>query len=188
VGIASASTITFSAAARDANNDSLTYTWAFGDGATGSGESATHVYSAPGTYAAKVTVSDSKASVEGGASVNVTTVSASWRSGSIATLCGPNRQTSGQLTWTITLTQSAGNISGTFQATGTCGTNPDGATGTLSGTAQTNTPRIVLDVVSNGIQTGTVFRLDPSPDGNTLTGQWGFASGTGGAPASFTRQ
>lgn len=36
------------------------YAWAFGDGATGSGPTASHVYSAPGTYLATLTVSDER--------------------------------------------------------------------------------------------------------------------------------
>jgi PKD repeat protein len=34
------------------------YTWAFGDGETGSGATASHTYAAPGTYAVKLTVTD----------------------------------------------------------------------------------------------------------------------------------
>lgn len=38
----------------------FSYAWTFGDGATGSGASASHTYSQPGTYAAKVVVTDGR--------------------------------------------------------------------------------------------------------------------------------
>ncbi|HYG74935.1 MAG TPA: DUF5060 domain-containing protein [Planctomycetota bacterium] len=52
--------VVFSAAASDPNGDALAYTWAFGDGASGTGPSTTHVYTTSGTYTATVTVSDGK--------------------------------------------------------------------------------------------------------------------------------
>ncbi len=42
----------------DPNGDPLTYAWAFGDGATGTGIAATHIYAARGTYAVTLVVSD----------------------------------------------------------------------------------------------------------------------------------
>ena len=42
----------------DPNNDSLTFSWDFGDGGTASGASPTHTYSIAGTFAAKVTAND----------------------------------------------------------------------------------------------------------------------------------
>jgi hypothetical protein len=50
--------VAFAVAANDADGDALTYSWNFGDGATGSGASTTHVYSSVGTYNAIVNVSD----------------------------------------------------------------------------------------------------------------------------------
>ena len=44
----------------DGNGLALTYVWDFGDGATGSGVAPTHTYAAAGTFAVKLTVSDSK--------------------------------------------------------------------------------------------------------------------------------
>ena len=49
--------VTFSAAATGGTG-ALTYTWTFGDGASGSGSSVTHAYSAEGTYSASITVTD----------------------------------------------------------------------------------------------------------------------------------
>jgi PKD repeat protein len=50
--------VTFTAGATDADGDSLGYTWDFGDGTTGTGASAAHVYTTPGIYSVTVTVSD----------------------------------------------------------------------------------------------------------------------------------
>ena len=42
----------------DPNNDRLTYSWDFGDGARGSGATTTHVYDRPGTFTVSLTVTD----------------------------------------------------------------------------------------------------------------------------------
>ncbi|HVV89394.1 MAG TPA: PKD domain-containing protein [Solirubrobacterales bacterium] len=50
---------TFSAApSTDADGTIASYSWAFGDGGTASGRSATHTYRAPGTYGARLSVVD----------------------------------------------------------------------------------------------------------------------------------
>jgi len=40
------------------------YSWDFGDGSTGSGQSTTHTYTAPGTYVVQLTVSDSEGTLQ----------------------------------------------------------------------------------------------------------------------------
>jgi len=51
--------VTLSASASDLENDTLTFSWNFGDGsALGSGASIAHVYTVAGSYTAAVTVSD----------------------------------------------------------------------------------------------------------------------------------
>ncbi len=50
--------VQFSSAASDPDGDSLTSAWDFGDGDRADGAAATHTYRRPGTYDAKVTVTD----------------------------------------------------------------------------------------------------------------------------------
>jgi len=53
-------TITFDgSASADPNSDALTYSWDFGDGATGTGVAPTHSYAADGTYTVSLVVNDS---------------------------------------------------------------------------------------------------------------------------------
>jgi hypothetical protein len=53
--------ITFAARAMDANNDTLTFEWDFGDGATKeTSEDPTHTYTRPGTYTVSLNVTDAR--------------------------------------------------------------------------------------------------------------------------------
>jgi PKD repeat protein len=53
--------VSFTATASDPDNDTLTYSWDFGDGSAAStSQNPTHAYTTAGTYSAKVTVSDGK--------------------------------------------------------------------------------------------------------------------------------
>jgi cytochrome c len=51
-------TVRFTAAARDPDGDAVMYVWSFGDGGSAGGTGVTHTYTTPGTYTAKVTVTD----------------------------------------------------------------------------------------------------------------------------------
>lgn len=52
--------VSLMANAGDLDNDSLTYSWKFGDGANGIGSSISHVYTTPGIFKAIVTITDGK--------------------------------------------------------------------------------------------------------------------------------
>ena len=53
--------VSFSVVATDLDNDTLTFTWDFKDGTNGSGANPTHTFTAPGTFAVSVSVSDGTA-------------------------------------------------------------------------------------------------------------------------------
>ncbi len=57
-GIAPASVSFDASTSSDENGDTLTYTWDFGDGNTGTGVTASHIYVTTGEYVATLTVSD----------------------------------------------------------------------------------------------------------------------------------
>jgi cytochrome c len=64
-------TVRFTSSGRDPEGKGLLYVWEFGDGGMAGGRSATHTYATPGTYDAKVTVTDPEGAT-GTATVRVT--------------------------------------------------------------------------------------------------------------------
>ncbi len=62
--------VSFAVSAVNSNQDALTYTWDFGDGAQGSGATVMHAYALPGNYHAVVSADNGLAAV--GSSVDVT--------------------------------------------------------------------------------------------------------------------
>ena len=67
--------VDFSIEASDPDGDTLSYAWNFGDATTGTGNATSHTYSAVGTYAVTVTVTDSsgaktQSSLQLGVSIN----------------------------------------------------------------------------------------------------------------------
>ncbi len=66
-------TVSFDASdSYDDNDDALTYTWDFGDGSTGSGETISYTYTEEGTYVAQVIVSDYESSDTATVSIEAT--------------------------------------------------------------------------------------------------------------------
>lgn len=55
--------VSFSASADDLDGDALIYTWNFGDGTSGSGQTVTKTYSVPGVYTVKVITTDGESEV-----------------------------------------------------------------------------------------------------------------------------
>jgi PKD repeat protein len=64
--------------ASDADGQTLTYSWNFGDGATGTGQTTSHVYGTGGTFTVALSVSDGSASDDTTTSVEVGDVNATW--------------------------------------------------------------------------------------------------------------
>jgi PKD repeat protein len=67
--------------ASDPTGSSLTYSWDFGDGSTGSGEAITHVYATAGVFVATVTVSSNEAgAAQATLNIPVRSLTAQWSS------------------------------------------------------------------------------------------------------------
>ena len=66
-------TVTFDASASQASAGTIvSYVWDFGDGGAGTGSTATHTYLAPGSYVARLTVTDGGGSASATATITVT--------------------------------------------------------------------------------------------------------------------
>jgi autotransporter-associated beta strand protein len=64
--------VAFGVSPSDANRDSLTTVWSFGDGATAIGASASHAYTSAGTYQVTATVSDGAAQTQATTQITIT--------------------------------------------------------------------------------------------------------------------
>ena len=149
--------VTFSSVgASDADNDPLTYNWAFSDGTTATGTSVTKTFSSAGTFTATLTVRDGRASATATGGVTIRTLSGTWTGG----LTG--------IKTVMTLNHSGGSISGSF-------TFDIGFAGTVSGSINPTTRVVTLTVSVPSFQAFT-FTGNPSADFNTLSG---VANGSG---------
>src|SRR5205823_5470914 len=81
VGIVGAGVTFTSTGASDPGGKTLTYTWDFGDGGTGTGQTVNHAYATAGTFTVKLTVKNSDGRSSSAPNVNITTktLSGTWR-------------------------------------------------------------------------------------------------------------
>lgn len=131
--------VSFSAAdSRDADGDPLSYSWDFGDGTTGTGESTSHIYTAPGSYTARVTVSDGKLSDSDSAIIDVTAAAGGvlceyvllneWHTGFSANIRLSNNGASTVDGWRVSWAYSDGSRLGNLWNAVSSGDNPYSAT------------------------------------------------------------
>ena len=172
-GLVNGTTITFSGQAlRDPDNDPLTYAWEFGDGATATSATPSHVYTNIGSFTPKLTVSDGKHTVSASGTVTIKSLTGTW-TGLVAGLPGTVT-----VTGTFVLTQSGTSISGTYS-------DPFGP-GTISGNVSTTSPIVSMTISQ---QRFTPFVLTGTPNGSAdaVTGvlnQSGFVN----TPITINRQ
>jgi PKD repeat protein len=165
VGIHAATVFTFSAQGTGFEAASLGYRWEFGDGATSTEPSPTHVYEAPGTYTVTVTVSDARQSARSDTSVTILALTGTWV------------RVGGGIIWFIT--QSGNAITGTSDVVTF---NPNTGVQTvytgcaLSGSIQRGTP-VAVTLTGPGCSHPQAPPLPPAqinltvaPDGMTMTG------------------
>lgn len=160
-GLAGFTTYSFTSTGRDPDNDPLTVTWNFGDNSTGTGATATRVYSAAGTYSVTYTVSDGKKSAASPALSVVVgrSMAGVWTGGVEPGFNDP---------FSLTLTQNGAALSG---STTFSGSTVSGLTGNFTGAAY---PVTVTYTQSYSIaNVGTVtdsFSGTTDATGATLTG------------------
>ncbi|TMI22744.1 PKD domain-containing protein [Candidatus Bathyarchaeota archaeon] len=180
-------TVTFTASA-SGGTAPYTYMIAFGDGGIGTGNPVTHAYNAPGSYTAKVTVTDSAlplASASASKSVNVQALVP-------PTLAVPANQTVVAGTWiNFTVTAASVNTGGTviLSATGLpAGATFDPSTGVFSwkpSSSQTGSYTIVFIATdSNSPSTPTSqpmgIQVDQAAPGGSNGGNGGSGGGSNG--------
>jgi PKD repeat protein len=76
---AAGAAVSFSGAGADLDGTIAAYSWSFGDGATASGAASSHVYTAPGTYTARLTVTDNGGAQ--GSDTALVTIGGTWSRG-----------------------------------------------------------------------------------------------------------
>jgi hypothetical protein len=145
--------------ASDPDGDPLNYWWDFGDDAGENGQMVIHTYQRPGAFTVSLVVSDGKAESIVTAPLMVRDVGGMWRG------------TVGGGTFTLNLTQSGMNISGTFRDD----------TGEASVTGALIRPRNIELTIRKG-SVPLVLPGEVAPDANTIVGN------SLGRPFTITRQ
>jgi PKD repeat protein len=152
IGLQAATPVTFaSQGAGGGSSGTLTYTWDFGDGTTGSGPLVTHVYGTSGLFTVKLNVSDGKKTAAATtASVTIRSLAGTWR-GTLA----------GALGVTMTLTQNGAAVTGVY--------TDQAASGPLTGSARAASPRVNLVISPSGFPAAS-YAADPNAEVSRLTG------------------
>jgi hypothetical protein len=151
--------------ASDPDGDTLDYSWDFGDGATGTGQTTSHIYGQTGTLTVTLTVSDGKEEARTTTPVTIRSLTGTWRG--FHPFYGVT---------TVVLTQNGANVTGDW-------TDPAGP-GSVSGNVTTNSPRIRLSMNFGGSFFGA-FNADPNADVNTMVGT--YSDPNGSAVLALTR-
>jgi hypothetical protein len=126
-GMAGQTSFSFrSAGASDPDQDSLTYSWTFGDNATGTGDNVTHTYTSAGTFSIGLTVTDSHQHSVTAPSTTVTVgpnLTGTWTDGTTAFIVGT---VTGEVVCptTLTLSQNGTSITGSMSSQTCFGTVP----------------------------------------------------------------
>jgi PKD repeat protein len=175
---------------------SLSYDWDFGDGGRSRDASPTHVYRRPGSYTVRVEVGSGRKSTEQQTTVEVRSLSGTWRSTPTGSSIGP---LSG---FVFNINQSGATISGTMDTV----SGPVGRfdSTSIEGAVTPGSPQMVIFIIGgSGINAGgfpvtrfadAVFFLNQGADANTLVGTWGnrngaaTSTGAPSAPIEFRRQ
>jgi hypothetical protein len=105
--LASSTAVTFTAqGASDPDGDTLSFTWNFGDGSTGTGSPVTKTYANAGTFNVSVEVSDGKKTATAAGSVTVRNLTGNW--------VGTISLSGSSVSFAMILTQTGANVSGTY--------------------------------------------------------------------------
>ena len=160
----------------DPDQDSLTYSWDFGDGSTGSGVTTSHTYGSSGTFSIRLTVSDAEAQVDTTGSVTVgRDLAGTWGVGGDVSAAA------------MTLSQSATRLSGSYNQTGA-----DGGVWSVSGSISGPGDYVCPCDISLSFRGGTNVEFRGTGDADFISGT--YTERRGGqtiiqdAPITFTRQ
>jgi hypothetical protein len=140
--------VSYSASGSDPDGDPLTYSWNFGDGATGSGSPFSHTFQTSGAFTVQVTVSDGKKSASASTTTTVRNLAGAW-AGSIS-----------GIPFSFNLAHSGSSVTGNYS-------DADGP-GTVSGTV--SNPRSVRLTVNQPQFFPFTFIGNADESLNTITG------------------
>ena len=116
------------------------------------GPDTSHIYATAGTFTAKVTASDGKASASSQATVTIRSLAGTWRSNPVSYTLGGAPQ--GTMQWVFTVTQASAVLTGTLQASGAV---PQLASpGTINGLVATSSPAVTLQGSVPGVAAADV--------------------------------